>query len=90
MRRVGVLGVTLMVLHILFHVVECLILPSILVAFGGHIAEENVLAAEDASVDIVEVVEAPSDSVFQPSFCYQLRLTQGILLVKNSNPKLCQ
>lgn len=43
-RKMGVVGVILMGLHILFHVIECLVLPSILVAFGGHLTEEPVAA----------------------------------------------
>lgn len=43
-RKLGWLGVAFMVLHLLFHVVECLLLPSLLVAFGGHLHEEPAAA----------------------------------------------
>lgn len=40
-----------MLLHLLFHVVECLLLPSLLVAFGGHVHGES--AHEHVSTDTV-------------------------------------
>lgn len=43
-----------MVLHILFHVIECLILPSILVAFGGHLTEESAVAIDKTETLILE------------------------------------
>lgn len=53
-RKLGWLGVTFMVLHLLFHVVECLLLPSIIVAIGGHLNEEPaaaIAAEEQLSTD---------------------------------------
>lgn len=44
LKKLGALGVILMGLHILFHVVECLLLPSLLVAFGGRLAVEDAAA----------------------------------------------
>lgn len=35
-KKLGALGVVLMVLHILFHIVECLLIPALLVAFHGQ------------------------------------------------------
>jgi len=49
MKRWGVFGVALMGLHILFHVVECLVLPAILVALGGHAVEERAVAKDGES-----------------------------------------
>lgn len=37
-----------MVLHILFHVVECLVLPTVFVALGGHAVEEQAAAAGES------------------------------------------
>ena len=42
-------------LHILFHVVECLILPSLLVALGGHAVEEDAIAKSQFESISVEV-----------------------------------
>lgn len=49
-KKFGIFGVTLMALHILFHVVECLILPSLFVAFSGHLHEEDALAASPEAI----------------------------------------
>lgn len=46
-KRLGIFGVTLMVGHFLFHVVECLVLPAILMGVGGHIAGDDALAASE-------------------------------------------
>lgn len=44
-KKAGLLGVILMVAHLVFHIVELLILPAILVAFSSHATEEPVMAA---------------------------------------------
>ena len=49
-----------MVLHLLFHVAECLILPSILVGLGGHLSEESAAAMDGETVIIEEAIEAKS------------------------------
>ncbi len=51
-----------MVLHLLFHVAECLILPSLLVGLGGHLTEEPVAAASSESA-VVE--DSPSLALSQ-------------------------
>lgn len=45
-RKFGVLGIVLMGLHILLHVVECLVLPAIIVAFSSHSVEETAVATD--------------------------------------------
>lgn len=35
-------------LHILLHVVECLVLPAMLVGLSGHAAEESAMATESS------------------------------------------
>lgn len=40
--------------HILFHVVECLILPSLIVGFGGHVHELPVAAESSARQEVSE------------------------------------
>ena len=55
-RKLGVLGVTLMVLHLLYHVAECLILPAIFMAWSGHSAEDAI-AAEATSPESSEQIE---------------------------------
>lgn len=51
-KKFGLLGAALMILHILFHVVECLLLPSIFVALGGHLHEEDALATSSGAIII--------------------------------------
>lgn len=50
-RKLGLLGATLMVAHLLFHVVECLVLPALIVGFSGHHDHNSALAegAEDTT-----------------------------------------
>lgn len=55
-KRVGVLGVVLMGLHIAFHIVECLVLPAVLVSLGGHAVEEQA-AATSKSMQIIDEKE---------------------------------
>ena len=54
-KKLGLVGVVLMGLHILFHVVECLVLPAILVAFSG--AHDEATATNE-TVEVVELDEA--------------------------------
>ena len=44
--KLGFFGVLLLVLHFLFHVVECLVLPAVLVGLGGHFTEAPAVALE--------------------------------------------
>lgn len=67
-KKLGLAGVIFMGLHILFHVVECLILPSILVTFGGHLAEEPAQAADPA---VMAEADLPSASeLSRPKICF--------------------
>lgn len=49
-RKLSFLGIALFIAHLLFHVVECLILPSALVALGGHLHEHSAAAAEPSAI----------------------------------------
>lgn len=49
-KKFGALGVVLMGLHVLFHVVECLVLPTVFVALGGHAVEEQAAAASESAL----------------------------------------
>lgn len=44
--KLGFLGALFFGLHFLFHVVECLVLPAVLVGLGGHFTEAPVVALE--------------------------------------------
>ena len=44
--KLGFLGILLFGLHFLFHVVECLVLPAVLVGLGGHFTEAPAAALE--------------------------------------------
>lgn len=56
-KKLGLAGGIFLVLHLLFHVVECLILPSILVGLGGHLAEESAAALDSESAIVDESPE---------------------------------
>lgn len=48
-KRLGMLGATFMVLHLFFHVVECIIVPAILLSINQRIATEDVAATDNSS-----------------------------------------
>lgn len=58
-KKFGVFGAFLMVGHILFHVVECLIVPALLVAWSGHALEETGTTSGEEAVVGAKIVEAP-------------------------------
>ena len=45
-----------MIGHLLFHVVECLVLPEIIVGFSGH-HDDHTARAESASETIIHIEE---------------------------------
>lgn len=45
-KRLGALGVTFMILHLLYHVAECLILPAVFMAFSNHHDDTAVAVSE--------------------------------------------
>lgn len=57
-KKLGFAGGVFLVLHLLFHVVECLVLPSILVGLGGHLAEETAVATDGESIVVEEASES--------------------------------
>lgn len=59
-KKLGALGAVLMGLHILWHVVECLVLPAVLVALGGHAIADD---AEAASIDTYIEADATLENV---------------------------
>lgn len=62
-KKLGVIGVVIMVLHILFHVAECLVLPALLVAFSGN--QDDATAVSEDVVEMIELDEADmQDSQF--------------------------
>lgn len=48
---------TLMVLHVLLHIVECLVVPAVLVALGGQATHEDAAAVSE-SAEIVPAAGA--------------------------------
>lgn len=58
-KKVGLVGVAFMGLHLLFHVFELLILPSLLMIFGGHLVEEPATATS-SQTSIVETIANPN------------------------------
>lgn len=49
-KRLGALGAAFMVLHLLYHVAECLILPTVFVAFNSHHDDVAVAASETETI----------------------------------------
>ena len=49
-KRLGALGATFMILHLLYHVAECLILPAVFMAFSNHSADEAIAATDDTII----------------------------------------
>lgn len=68
-KKLGVLGATLMILHLLYHVAECLILPAIFMAWGGHSAEDAV-AAEATSPESSEQIELNPEGTSKPELLF--------------------
>ncbi len=68
--KLGVLGGILIVGHLLFHVAECLVIPAIIIAFGGN-------AAETMETNIVN----PSEISLEDSLSRQDILEVGIYQV---------
>lgn len=68
-KKLGVLGAVLMVLHLLYHVAECLILPAVFMAWSGHSAEDAIAAEvenpESSEQINLNVTETPnSETIF--------------------------
>jgi len=57
LKKFGIFGMTFVVLHVLFHVVECLIIPTALVALGGRVTQEDAAAVSKSAL-VVPVDEA--------------------------------
>lgn len=48
-------------LHVMFHVVECLVLPAVFVALGGRVVEEQAAAADESVImSPVDMDNAPA------------------------------
>lgn len=54
-KKLGLLGITLMIGHLLFHVVECLILPALIVGFSGH--HDHQTASAESLETVTAVIE---------------------------------
>lgn len=78
MKKLGAVGVVLMGLHILFHIVECLVLPSILVAFSGHLAEETAQAADPAVMAEVDSPSVPESPQLKICFTHNSLLFESV------------
>ncbi len=63
-KKLGLAGGIFLILHLLFHLVECLVLPSILVGLGGHLAEESAVATSGEATIVEETLES-SPSTFR-------------------------
>lgn len=63
LKKFGAVGVVLMILHVLFHIVECLVLPAALVALGGHAVEEDAAAVSESVMTVpAEEIELATDT----------------------------
>lgn len=76
-KKLGALGVILMGLHILWHVVECLILPAVLVALGGQaVADDAEAASVDAYTEVDVAPESAETSELQQCWLPQAEIMQ--------------
>lgn len=83
-KKLGVLGASLMILHLLYHVAECLILPAVFMAWSGRpvetaeAAEETVMAEDIIATEIVEAknpetseqTELDTEETSKPEFLF--------------------
>lgn len=56
LKKLGALGAVLMILHLLFHVVECLLVPAILVAIHQQSVQAEAAARPVTAEALVEPV----------------------------------
>lgn len=80
-KKLGFLGIIFFCLHFLFHVVECLVLPAVLVGLGGHFSETPAVAIESGQVVLTE----PQEAMLEPSSVKLLRLDLSDTLLWNFN-----
>lgn len=78
-KRLGIFGIFLMGLHILFHIVECLVLPALLVGLGNQVNT----ASEKENIGIQEQVNPVFDSLWQEN-----SLSDSTLLISFSQSLL--
>lgn len=64
-RKLGLLGMILFGLHLLFHVVECLILPAIIVGFSGHAHNHDTIAVEETA-EVIQVEQLSNFILARP------------------------
>lgn len=64
-KKLGALGIVLMGLHILFHVAECLVLPTIIAVLSGKNSEP--VSATDAPESVILVESVPTETAFCPT-----------------------
>ncbi len=62
MKRVGLGGAVLMILHLLYHVAECLILPAVFTAFSHSVSGQSAESA--TAVENIEQVEQVTDGYY--------------------------
>lgn len=71
-KKLGVLGAALMVLHLLYHVAECLILPAVFMAWSGHSAEDAI-AAEAENPESSEQINLDAEETPEPSLLFSTK-----------------
>lgn len=64
--KLGLLGGMLLVLHLLFHVAECLILPALLIALHDETAEASEISEQEAIE--LNILSQPHNSVLHQDF----------------------
>lgn len=78
-KRLGLLGASLMVLHLLYHVAECLILPAIFMAWSGHHSEPAVAASDETTA----TSELSGSDFLETTFAEKQKLTLAPRLYTN-------
>lgn len=75
-KKLGVLGAVLMILHLLYHVAECLILPAVFMAWSGHSAEDAIATeiAETENSETSEQIELKVEEASKPNILFSTRI----------------
>lgn len=71
-KKLGAFGIALMILHLLYHVAECLILPAVFMAWSGHSAEDAI-AAEAETPETSEQIELGAEETPKPSLLFSTK-----------------
>ena len=78
LQKLGVLGAILMILHVLFHVVECLLVPAILVAIHQQTVQPDTIERPAVTTSVEPVLGTGYLPLRDTSFlesCYRHKIS---------------